>query len=64
VVAEIADTVYVFNQEKKIVRQGQTEGILSDRTFLEAHNLVHVHGHSHDGQLHVHPHLSLEKHSL
>jgi cobalt/nickel transport system ATP-binding protein len=61
-VSEIADTVYVFNRAKKIVRAGGTKDILSDRTFLEANNLVHVHGHYHDGQLHVHPHLSLEQH--
>jgi len=63
-VGEIADTVYVFDEAKTIVRQGKTEAILSDRDFLSAHNLVHVHGHTHEHQLHVHPHLSLEKHSL
>jgi cobalt/nickel transport system ATP-binding protein len=61
-VGEIADTVYVFNKEKRIVRQGKPREVLSDRAFLEAHNLVHVHGHYHDNNLHVHPHLSLEKH--
>lgn len=62
-VGEIADTVYVFNKTQKIVRAGAVKDILSDRAFLEANNLVHVHGHYHDNQLHVHPHLPLEKHS-
>lgn len=61
-VGEIADTVYVFNKAKKIVRAGSSKDILSDRTFLEANKLLHVHGHYHEGQLHVHPHLPLEQH--
>ena len=61
-VGEIADTVYVFNKAKKIVRAGSSKDILSDRTFLEANNLLHIHGHYHEGQLHVHPHLPLEQH--
>jgi cobalt/nickel transport system ATP-binding protein len=60
IVGEIADTIYVFNKDKRIVQAGKD--ILSDRLFLEANNLVHIHGHYHDGQLHVHPHLSLEQH--
>jgi cobalt/nickel transport system ATP-binding protein len=63
-VGEIADTVYVFDEAKKIVRQGKAEAVLSDRDFLSVHNLVHVHGHTHEHQLHVHPHLSLEKHNM
>ena len=62
-VGEIADTVYVFNKAKKIVRSGRVKDVLSDRVFLESNNLVHVHGHRHDGQLHVHPHLPLEQHN-
>jgi energy-coupling factor transporter ATP-binding protein EcfA2 len=61
-VGEIADTVYVFNKANKIVRKGSSKDILSDRTFLEINNLLHVHGHYHEGQLHVHPHLPLEQH--
>lgn len=61
-VDEIADTVYVFDRTKTVVRAGSSREILIDRAFLESHNLIHVHGHTHDGQLHVHPHLSLEKH--
>lgn len=62
-VGEIADTVYVFNKDKRIIQAGAGKDILSDRAFLEANNLVHIHGHYHDGQLHVHPHLPLEKHN-
>ena len=63
VVGEIADTVYVFNKDKKIVRAGTGKNILSDRAFLEANNLIHIHSHYHAGQLHVHPHLPLEQHN-
>ena len=61
-VGEIANTVYVFNKNKTIIRKGPAQDILSDREFLENNNLLHVHGHYHDGKLHVHPHLPLEKH--
>ena len=61
---EIADTVYVFSKDKRIVRFGPTAEILSDQSFLQANNLVHIHGHIHDdGSSHAHAHLSLEKHS-
>ena len=62
-VGEIADTVYVFNKDKRIIKAGTGKDILSDRLFLEANNLVHIHGHCHDSQLHVHPHLPLEQHN-
>ena len=62
IVGEIADTVYVFGRDKKIVRSGWVGEVLSDKKFLEEQNLVHIHRHIHEGKEHVHPHLPLEQH--
>ena len=62
IVGEIADTVYVFGKDKKIIKYGPTEGILQDGLLLEENNLVHVHGHRHTGFTHAHAHLPTEKH--
>lgn len=51
IVEEIADTVYVFGPDKSVIRSGPVEEILTDHTFLKAHNLMHVHVHRH-----LHPH--------
>ncbi len=62
IVGEMADTVYVFDKNNKIIKYGSTGEILEDRILLEENNLVHIHGHRHMGLTHVHPHLPLEKH--
>lgn len=63
IVEEISDTVYIFNQDKKIVRHGPPESILKDTELLQANNLVHIHGHMHKDKMHVHSHLHLDHHS-
>jgi len=63
VVEEISDVVYVFSQEKKIVRYGRPEEILNDAVLLEQNNLIHVHRHRHKDKMHVHPHQHIEHHS-
>ena len=45
-----------------IEKSGTTHEILNDVPFLNAHNLVHIHRHIHEGKEHVHPHLPLEEH--
>lgn len=57
ILEEIADIVYVFSHDKKIVRSGPPDVILKDTELLQAHNLVHVHSHEHGGKTHVHPHV-------
>ena len=48
-IADIADTVHVFGQDKRLVASGAPEAILSDHALLEANNLIHVHPrHTHD----------------
>lgn len=63
VVEEISDVVYVFSQEKKIVRHGQPDEILNDAVLLERNNLIHAHSHRHKDKAHIHPHQHLDHHS-
>jgi len=43
IVEEIADTVHVFGSDKKIIRSGTAEEILTDHIFLQENNLMHSH---------------------
>lgn len=62
IVEEISDLVYVFGQQKKIVKSGQAENILNDTVLLTENNLVHIHSHKHKDKVHIHPHLHLGHH--
>ena len=62
IVEEIADLVYVFNHQKKIIRFGEPNLVLNDTVLLEANNLVHIHRHKHQDKVHVHPHVHLDHH--
>jgi len=59
---EISDIVYVFSQEKKIIKSGQPDIILKDSELLQANNLVHIHSHRHRDKIHVHPHVHMDHH--
>lgn len=56
IVPEVADRVVVMGEDKCIVRDGRAEEILKDLAFLETHNLIHSHAHTHKDIAHVHPH--------
>ncbi|MFZ4396952.1 MAG: energy-coupling factor ABC transporter ATP-binding protein [Kiritimatiellia bacterium] len=45
ILPELADTVHVFGQDRRLAASGPTHEILTNRALLEAHNLVHVHSH-------------------
>lgn len=62
IVEEIADTVYVFSRDKKIVRSGPTNELLGDSEFLKKNNLIHIHSHRHKDKVHIHRHEHLEHH--
>ncbi len=62
IVEEISGIVYVFGQEKKIVRSDHPDVILKDMALLQANNLVHIHAHRHKEKIHVHPHVHLDHH--
>lgn len=63
IVEEISDLVYVFGQDKKIIKSGATDTILKDVNLLKATNLMHIHSHRHKDKIHIHPHLHLDHHS-
>lgn len=63
IVEEIADIVHVFSADKQIIRSANSDEILSDQQFLQAHNLVHIHRHRHKDTIHYHPHLHLGHHT-
>ena len=62
IVEEISDVVYVFSQEKMIIKSGHPDAILKDTALLQANNLVHIHSHRHKDKMHVHPHMHLDHH--
>lgn len=62
IVDEISDVVYVFGNNKKIVRHGYAVEILADQEFLRNSNLIHIHSHKHKDKTHVHPHAHLTHH--
>ena len=62
IVEEIADTAYVLDSNKQIARKGPAKELLSDKEFLMAHNLVHIHSHRHQDQVHVHRHEHIDHH--
>ncbi|MFH1564137.1 MAG: ABC transporter ATP-binding protein [Nitrospirota bacterium] len=62
IVEEISDIVYIFSQDKKIVKSGQPDTILKDLVLLQVNNLVHIHSHKHKDKTHTHSHLHLEHH--
>ncbi len=41
IIKEIADTVYLFGQNKRIAKCGSSESVLSDTLSLEMNNLIH-----------------------
>jgi cobalt/nickel transport system ATP-binding protein len=63
IVEEIADTVHIFSQDKRIIRSGPTEEVLKDTELLTANNLVHIHKHQHKDSAHTHPHTHLDHHA-
>ena len=63
IVEEISDTVYVFGQEKRIVKSGSPREILEDNQLLQMNNLIHIHSHKHKEKIHAHPHLHVDHHA-
>ena len=57
IVPEIADSIYILSEDKRIIFHGPAEAALSDKDLLESANLIHIHKHLHDARWHLHPHL-------
>lgn len=62
IVEELWGIVYVFGHEKRIVMAGTPKSILENEAFLRENNLAHIHGHTHHGKMHVHPHAHIDHH--
>ena len=62
IVEEISDIVYIFGQEKRIIKSGLAPDILNNQQLLQSNNLVHIHPHKHKDKTHIHPHLHIEHH--
>jgi len=43
IVADIADTIHVFGQDRRLAASGTTEEILGNHDLLQTNNLVHLH---------------------
>ncbi|HXG24527.1 MAG TPA: hypothetical protein VNJ09_08250, partial [Chthonomonadales bacterium] len=56
IVPEIADRVFVLNEQHSIERVGSAGEILADMDLLLGVNLIHEHGHYHRTFYHSHPH--------
>lgn len=62
IVPEIADRIYVLDENKRIVARGKTEEILSNQDLLHNTNLIHIHKHRHKTYWHLHPHQHIDSH--
>jgi cobalt/nickel transport system ATP-binding protein len=56
-VAETADRALILSEDHRLVYDGPVRDVLSDLDLLLSVNLIHAHGHLHDGAAHMHPHL-------
>jgi cobalt/nickel transport system ATP-binding protein len=57
IVPEIADSIYILSEDKRIIFHGPAEEALSNEDLLQSSNLIHIHKHLHDSRWHLHPHL-------
>jgi len=55
-VGELADRLYVFGEDKRIVAEGATGEIVGDEARLREWNLAHAHRHRHTDGWHEHEH--------
>ncbi len=62
IVNEIADQVYVFGEELRLIAQGAPADILGQRDLLIAANLIHGHTHRHRDGAHAHEHVGVHTH--
>ncbi len=62
ILEEIADMVYVFSQDKTMIKTASPDIILKDTEFLQANNLVHIHKHRHKEGVHIHAHEHIDHH--
>ena len=61
-VPDLADRVFVFDEQHRLAAQGPTRDILTDTDLLVRVNLIHADWHRHGGLWHAHPHPSNTPH--
>lgn len=62
IVNDMADWVYVFGENHRLIAQGTPADILADRDLLISANLVHDHTHRHQDTTHTHEHVGVHAH--
>jgi cobalt/nickel transport system ATP-binding protein len=62
IVEAIADRVYVFGEDHRLIAEGKPRAILANRDLLLRCNLIHEHRHAHAEVEHIHPHEHVEWH--
>lgn len=55
-VPELADRVFVFDEQHRLAASGPTRDIFADTDLLVRVNLIHADGHRHGSLWHAHPH--------
>jgi cobalt/nickel transport system ATP-binding protein len=63
IVNEMADWVYVFGENHRLIAEGMAADILADRDLLVAANLIHAHTHRHRTEMHAHEHVGIHAHA-
>ena len=56
IVPEMADEIFILNEDNSIAVTGNCEEILAQQELLEKLNLAHIHKHKHNGSWHKHIH--------
>jgi cobalt/nickel transport system ATP-binding protein len=62
IVEEIADRIYILDEEHHLVAEGKPSQLLQDTELLVACNLVHAHRHRHAQEEHAHVHTHMQRH--
>lgn len=62
IVNELADQVFVFGEEHRLIARGTPASILGNHDLLVAANLVHGHMHRHRDATHAHEHTGIHSH--
>jgi cobalt/nickel transport system ATP-binding protein len=63
IVEEVSERAVVFNEDHRIVGDGEAKSILNDTALLMGVNLIHEHSHKHTEIIHKHNHAHTSEHN-
>ena len=63
IVEEVSERAVVFNEDHRIVGDGEAKSILNDTALLMGVNLIHEHSHKHTEIIHKHNHAHTLEHN-